>query len=116
IEASLLQSALSVQDAYVMREPVSDSVIRDLYMRQVEELRARRASYAEQIVARGRYRAQGGGPPRLYYAAYVCKDGALALGCLTNTSRAAARKVLGIEGDNSDSPDFDINDPANEPR
>jgi formyl-CoA transferase len=116
IEASLLQSALSLQDAYVMREPVSDSVIRDPYMRQVEEMRARGASYAEQIAERGKYRAHGGGPPRLYYAAYVCKDGALAIGCLTTTSRAAARKVLGIEDDYSDSPDFDINDPANEPR
>ena len=112
IEGSLLQSALAIQDVYVMRHPVTDATMRDPMMEDVRQLRAEGASYAEQIARRWQYRFSGAGPPRLYYRSYVAQDGAIVLGCLTKATRDSARRILGMEHDRSDDPDFDARDPA----
>ncbi|MDA0364387.1 MAG: CoA transferase [Chloroflexi bacterium] len=111
IEGSLLQSALSIQDVYVMREPVTDASHRDPLMAELTQMRAAGASYTEQLELRANYRRVGSGIPRLYYSGYLAQDGALVLGCLTRPTRAAARRVLGMERDLTDSPEFDSTDP-----
>jgi len=114
IDASLLQSALAIQDVYVMREPVTDAILREPMLEQLDALRAEGRPFADQLEARMTFRWAGAGPPRLYYAGYTCLDGAIVLGCLTKPTRAGARRVLGLEGeDRSDDPDFDARDPSN---
>ncbi|MEX2229635.1 MAG: CoA transferase [Dehalococcoidia bacterium] len=113
IDASLLQSALSIQDVYVMRQPVTDATQRDRLMAEIDRLRSEGASYRAQLTARAEYRRVGSRITRLYYSGYLAGDGALVLGCLTRPTRAAARRVLGMERDRTDSPDFDSTDPRN---
>ena len=113
IETSLLRAALAIQDTPVMREPVHDSISRDNMVQEIRELRARRASYPEMLEVRARSRMVGAAF-RGYYGGYQTDDGAfLVIGAVTLATREAARRVLGITDDNSDSPDFDANDPAN---
>ena len=116
IEASLLQTALALLDYHVMQEPVADATLRDALVQEIEELRGRGAPYAEQIRARVESGITVAGPPRLYYRCYQVRGGAVALGCLTPRNREAVRRVLQIEGDFSDSPDFDVRDPQHEAR
>jgi crotonobetainyl-CoA:carnitine CoA-transferase CaiB-like acyl-CoA transferase len=111
IEGSLLQSALAIQDVYVMRQPVTDASMRDPMMDDVEQLRAEGAPYADQLARRQLYRNSGAAPPRLYYRSYVARDGAIVLGCLTRATRDGARGVLDMQHDNSDEPEFDSTDP-----
>ena len=116
IDASLLRSALAIQDVYVMREPVADATLRDTMMERLEALRDDGASYAEQLRARDRYRSEGAGPPRLYYSGYEASDGAIVIGCLTARTRARARELLGMTEDRSDEPDFDTREPEHQRR
>ena len=111
IEGSLLQSALAIQDVYVMRQPVTDASMRDPMMEDVERLRAEGAPYSDQLARRQEYRNSGAAPPRLYYRSYVARDGAIVLGCLTKATRDGARGVLDMQHDNSDQPEFDSTDP-----
>ncbi len=114
IDGSLLQSALSIQDVYVMRQGVTDATLRDPMIAGIRRLRDAGVPYGELLHARHEYRWVGAGIPRLYYTGYTASDGTLVLGCLTKPTRAAARRVLGMEGlDLTDSPDFDSTDPAN---
>ncbi len=112
IEGSLLQSALAIQDVYVMRQPVPDASMRDPLMEDVNLLRQRGASYVEQLARRSQYRDTGASPSHLYYRGYVARDGAIVLGCLTRATRDGARQVLGMSHDLSDHPDYDSTDPA----
>ncbi len=112
IQASMLQTALSLLDYHVMQEPVSDAATRAGMLAEIDEVRARGGSFAEQMAIRESHRITEAGPPRLYYSAYQAKDGCIALGCLTPPTRAAVRTVLGVQ-DDSDSPDFDSTDPEN---
>jgi formyl-CoA transferase len=110
VEGSLLRSALAIQDFAVMRHPVTDATLRDPMMEDVRAMRARGASYTEQLARREEFRNSGAAPPRLYYRSYLAQDGAIVLGCLTVANRDAARGVLGMEHDHSDDPDFDARD------
>ncbi len=112
IEGFLLQSALAIQDVYVMRQPVTDASMRDPLMEDVNLLRQRGASYVEQLARRSQYRDTGASPSRLYYRGYVARDGAIVLGCLTRATRDGARQVLGMSHNLSDHPDYDSTDPA----
>ena len=110
IDTSLLQSALAVQDFYIMREPVTDSLVRDPMMADVEQMRADGMRWAEQLDARSG-RGFGGvmmtGAAQLYYNGYETQDGAIMLGCVTRSLRERAREVIGITRDRSDDADFD---------
>jgi len=103
IDASLLRSALAVQDTNVMREPVWDAVMRDPMVEALEAIRARGGTYREMIETRTNFRTQTM-TLRLYSGAYQARDGVIMLGALTPLSRAAARRVLGIENDPTEAP------------
>ncbi|MGE3855894.1 MAG: CaiB/BaiF CoA transferase family protein [Dehalococcoidia bacterium] len=108
IDASLLNSALAIQDFYVMRQDVTDVILRDPMVERLNQMRREGANFGELVRARRDYRWAGAGPPRLYYAGYNAKDGALVLGCLTKPTRAGARKVLGMHHETTDGEAFDL--------
>lgn len=107
IETSLLQAAISVQDTVVMREPVHDATLRDPMVAEINEIRQKGGDYPEVLDAYVRGRGATRVAARAYYSTYQVRDGAMVLGALTPANRAAARKVLGIDHDPSDEPDFD---------
>jgi crotonobetainyl-CoA:carnitine CoA-transferase CaiB-like acyl-CoA transferase len=111
IDASLLNSSLSIQDSFVMREPASDSVYRDPMMARVKEAFAGGMPYKEVLADRVKYRQQSAGLPRLYYCAYQTADGAIMLGCLTPKTRNAARLGLDMQHERTDDASFDPEDP-----
>ena len=111
IHTSLLQSALTLEHGFVMREPVTDAVTRDPMVARLGELRACGASFPE-LLAGYMERRFAFSAFRLYWTGYQAKDGALVLGALTRANREAIRAVLGITDDITDSPDFNAADPA----
>jgi crotonobetainyl-CoA:carnitine CoA-transferase CaiB-like acyl-CoA transferase len=116
IDASLLNSALAIQDFYVMRQDVTDAVLRDPMIERLNQMRREGANFGELVRARRDYRWAGAGPPRLYYAGYNAKDGALVLGCLTKPTRAGARKVLAMHHETTDDEAFDLTNPEHQAR
>jgi crotonobetainyl-CoA:carnitine CoA-transferase CaiB-like acyl-CoA transferase len=50
---------------------------------------------------------------RLFYGGYRTEDGAIVLGALTKANRDGMRRVLGIEDEASDDPDYDAREPEN---
>ena len=116
IDASLLNSALAIQDFYVMRQDVTDAVLRDPMVERLNQMRREGANFGQLVRARRDYRWAGAGPPRLYYAGYNAKDGALVLGCLTKPTRAGARKVLAMHHETTDDEAFDLTNAEDQAR
>ncbi|MCK9487100.1 MAG: CoA transferase [Dehalococcoidia bacterium] len=113
IDGVLIRSGLAIQDFYVMREPVTDAVLRDDMVARVNEIRARGGDYREVTEARSNARFAAAGPQRLYYTGYSASDGQIVLGCLTQATRDGARRVLGMTEDVTDDDGYDPNDPEN---
>ena len=115
LSTSLLRTSLFLQAAAVMREPVSDAVIRNPMMERVNAAIENGASYPEVLQAR-----TAGQTARLafrlYYGGYRAQGGAVVLGALTRTNRDRMRAVLGFPDEDSDSPDYDALDPENQRR
>ncbi len=114
LHVSLLQTALELQSNQVMREPVHDVVLRDPLLGQLQSLRASGARY-EEMAALRRGEGMRFASHRLFYGGYNTGEGALVLGALTRQNRDAIRAILDVH-DETDSPAFDGNDPANRPR
>jgi formyl-CoA transferase len=113
IATSLLRTGLFLQNRSVMREPVSDSIVRDPVVARLEAARARGATLRELIDIRAP-RSRLASPFALYYRAYAASDGTIVLGALTPANRDALRRVLGIDGEeHSDDADYDARDPEN---
>lgn len=112
IGTSLLRSAIWSQAHAVNREPVTDSLFADVTRKKMEGVRASGGSYADLIAVRTGESSLGT-QFALYYAGYQAKDGGIILGALTPANRDAFRHVLGLEGEDSDRPDYDALDPAN---
>jgi formyl-CoA transferase len=110
IDASLLRSALSVQETTVMREPTYDATQRDPMVAEIERLRLSGGSYVDMLAAREQARSTTT-TLRFYSGAYRAKDGVVMLGALTPNSRAAARAALGVEDD----PTLDVPDDPRAP-
>jgi crotonobetainyl-CoA:carnitine CoA-transferase CaiB-like acyl-CoA transferase len=115
IGSSLLQAALAMQGASVGKLPVFDAIVVDPMLERVRAARARGASYAEQLDAKGDIFKMLGRAFRLYYGGYNVRDGAVILGALTPANRDQMRRAMGIEDDPTRDPDFNALDPANEP-
>ena len=112
VEASLLRSSLAIQDTAVMREPVSDAVLRDPMMEEVRAIRARGGGYGEILAARAGRRESDTAALRGFSHAYRTADGIVMLGAITPRTRALVREALGIAGDRADDPGYDASDPA----
>ncbi|MDA0270193.1 MAG: CoA transferase [Chloroflexi bacterium] len=113
LSTSLLRTSLFLQAGLVMREPVTDAVLRDQLLIEIDEAMANGASYADMLAIRKR-RAGLRVAFRLYYGGYRAKDGAVVLGALTKANRDKMRVVLGFTDENSDEPGYDAMDPANQ--
>jgi crotonobetainyl-CoA:carnitine CoA-transferase CaiB-like acyl-CoA transferase len=113
INSSLLRSALWGYSHTVNREPITDALFSDVTRKRLEDTRAAGGSYADLIEARTS-QASMGTQFALYYNGYQAKDGGVILGALTPANRDAFRRVFELEGEHSDSPDYDALDPENE--
>ena len=111
VEASLLRSSLAIQDTAVMREPVSDAVMRDQMVEEVRAIRARGGSYEEILAARAGQRQSDTAALRGFSHAYRTADGLVMLGAITPRTRALVREALEIDDDRADEPDYDASDP-----
>jgi len=115
LSTSLLRTALFLQAAAVMREPVSDAVLRDPMLERTQAAIEGGRTYPEVLEAR-----QSGQRARLafrlYYGGYRARGGAVVLGALTKTNRDRMREVLGFPEEDSDHPDYDAMDPTNQAR
>jgi len=109
INSSLLRTGVWLQSHNVNHEPLTDALFADVTRRQLAETRAAGGSYAQLIAVRAEQRFTGG----LYYGGYAAKDGGIILGALTRANRDAFRRVLRLEGENSDEPGYDVLDPEN---
>ena len=112
VEASLLRSSLAIQDTPVMREPVSDALIRDPMIEEVRRIRARGGSYAEILALRAGHRQSDTAALRGFTHAFRTADGIVMLGAITPRTRALVRELLEITDDRADEPDYDASDPA----
>ena len=110
VETSLLRSSIALQPYEVMREPVSDAVVRDPMLEDVRRVRERGGGYEEVIAARSAVGSDSAAW-RGFHMAYATKDGVVQLGAVTPRTRAGVRELLGITDDPSDDPDFDALDP-----
>ena len=113
IATTLLGAALALQASAISRLPVSDAIARDPMLERVEQVRASGGSYQEVLEARSASSPMLGAAFRLYYGGYRVKDGAIILGALTPANRDQMRRVIGLEDDPTDGPDFNAFDPAN---
>ena len=111
VETSLLRSALAIQPTVVMREPVSDAMVRDPMLDRVREVRARGGSFLEVLEARQLQRFDSAALAG-FIQSYQTSDGVLMLGAVTPKLREVVREVLGIADDPADQPGFDAADPA----
>ena len=114
LSTSLLTAALTLQASWIADVPVSDAILIQPLLEQIQQLRAEGASYAEIIRAR-REQPRQTRAFRLYYAGYPVQDGAIILGALTPANRGQIRRALGITDDPTDDDDFNALDPATLP-
>jgi len=112
LSTSLLRTALFIQAGAVMREPVSDAVLRDPLLAAAEAALAAGEPYDRMLDVR-KSKQTARAAFRLYYGGYRAKDGAVVLGALTRANRDGMRRVLGFPEEDSDHPDYDALDPAN---
>ena len=112
IQTSLLASALTLENAFVSRLPVSDAVLLDPTLEAIEAARARGASWRELQTARGGTRTLVGGAFLLYYGGYQTSDGAVMLGCVTPANQQQVRDAIELGHDPTTDADFNPLDPA----
>jgi formyl-CoA transferase len=110
IDTSLLRTGMFLLGGAVMREPVQDVAVRDALMAEMDEVRAVGGSYDAILEVRQQLRRMRAAF-RLFYGGYRTKDGAIVLGALTKANRDGMRRVLGVEEERSDDPDYDARAP-----
>lgn len=106
LSTSLLRTALFIQAGAVMREPVSDAVLRDPLLEAAEAALAAGQPYDAMLGVR-KDRQTSRAAFRLYYGGYRARDGAVVLGALTKQNRDGMRRVLGFPEEDSDGPEYD---------
>lgn len=106
LSTSLLRTSLFIQAGAVMREPVSDAILRNPLVEAAEAALAAGQPYDSMLEVR-KSRQTARAAFRLYYGGYRARDGAVVLGALTKANRDGMRQVLGFPEEDSDSPDYD---------
>ena len=86
VDASLLRSALAVQETNVMREPIFDATQRDPMVAELDRIRRESGSYAEMLEVRDQAHTRTMSL-RFYAGTYPARDGVIMLGALTPKSR-----------------------------
>jgi len=112
VRASLLRTVLNLTGFNTGREPRTDPVVVQPLLDQMDQVREQGGSYTQIMTARDQFTRRQRGT-NLFYGGYSAKDGGIVLGALTPANRNVFRRVLGIEGDRSDEPDFDPRAPEN---
>jgi formyl-CoA transferase len=107
VETSLLATALAVQGAAVMEHPEADASFRAPAREERQRLESAGAPYADLVRVRA---APGRGG--LFYRAYRTKDGAIAIGALSASLRAKARRALESDFLGPDDPAYDPKSPV----
>ena len=96
VETSLLVNALLIQGSQFMSVPVADAEERAGFLADLQ--RSRQSGEPFDAFVRRRHAAKpaavGGG---VYYRAYKTADGAVAVGCLSPSTRERFRKAIGAE-------------------
>lgn len=112
LSTSLLRTALFIQAGAVMREPVSDAILRNPLLEAAEAALAAGEPYDAMLDVRKALQTARAAF-RLYYGGYRAREGAVVLGALTKPNRDGMRKVIGFPEEDSDSPDYDALLPEN---
>lgn len=102
IETSLLVNALMLQGTAFMSLPAADADVRAAFHEELNESRARGEHFTD-FVKRRRQRNEvvsGGG---VYYRSYMTRDSALAIGALSERTRADFRRAIDV-ADLTDNP------------
>ena len=95
IEASLLSNALAMQGSRFLQVKDTDTEIQKDLLEEVALLQAQGVSYEE---VQAHYQSFHAPPPgNIYYRMYQTRDGALAVGCLSDALRHKLLAVLGLE-------------------
>ncbi|MXW23514.1 MAG: hypothetical protein F4Z96_02355, partial [Chloroflexi bacterium] len=110
INTSLLRTGVWLQSHNVNYDPITDVHFDDVTRAELDATRASGGSYPELIKVRQERILTGG----LFYGGYAAKDGGIVLGALTRINRDGFREVLGLQGEDSDDPDYDVLDPENQ--
>ncbi len=110
IETSLLATALAIQPAFF---EVTDygQADREEYVNNINILRQAQMPYELLLEERQNFIGRGS-DFKTYYTTYQTKDQAIAIGCLSNSLREKAARVIGLE-DPRFQPDYDPNNPSN---
>ncbi|MCH2310225.1 MAG: CoA transferase [SAR202 cluster bacterium] len=110
IETSILATALAIQPAFfeVTDNGHADS---DEYINNINILRQAQMPYELLLEERQNFIGRGS-DFKTYYTPYQTKDQAIAIGCLSNSLREKAARVIGLE-DPRFQPDYDPNNPSN---
>ena len=95
IESSLLSNALAMQGSRFLQVKDTDTEIQEALLEEVALLQAQGISYEE---VQAHYQAFHAPPPgNIYYRMYQTRDGALAVGCLSDALRHKLLSALGLE-------------------
>ena len=110
IETSLLATALAIQPAFF---EVTDygHADREEYINNINILRQAQMPYELLLEERQNFIGRGS-DFKTYYTTYQTKDQAIAIGCLSNSLREKAAKVIGLE-DPRFQPNYDPTNPSN---
>src|SRR5262249_57932132 len=97
VDASLLMSALMIQNNNMVRIDSADRATHTAVRGRLAELRAAGRPYAEQAALTPQIRPPG--TVNIYYRTYATRDAALAVACGSPAPRRAFIKALRLSGD-----------------
>lgn len=95
VDVALLMAALTLQNNSMVRVESVDGPVHAAILRTLAELRARGASYEEQVEAVPHVRPPG--MVHVYYRTYATKDSAIALACVSPGLQRTLMRALGME-------------------
>jgi crotonobetainyl-CoA:carnitine CoA-transferase CaiB-like acyl-CoA transferase len=94
VETSLLANALVLQGNGFMSSPATDGSRRTEFLEDLRRVREAGGNFYDFVKIRKAKTPEEGG---IYYRAYLTKDGALAVGCLSPATRAKMRQALRLD-------------------
>lgn len=105
IETNLFASGLAAQYRPLLSVEMFDQPVREGFLETLREMREQGASYQE--LAEMRKGFVPGRGKNNYYRIYETRDGLVAISCLNNRQRRAARDAVGVEDETVDGMTYD---------